>query len=193
MFVPLPVPFVFQRTAPDLNAWRLKSPLALRSNSGKTFFSSPRYTSSMSARLGHPDPPHLVRCRCTCSGQRCSAHTHTYTRTHRHTLSHRHTSVSFRRLKQSLLLLWSGCSNKKKALPSAPESPDSLKIVCVKCPVFAVHSVEQCSTVPFPCWLISTPPMFIFSEHFSLPSLPSPSFPSPPLPAPEHQPPSLPN
>ncbi|XP_053737575.1 POU domain, class 2, transcription factor 2 [Synchiropus splendidus] len=32
MFVPLPVPFVFQRTAPDLNAWRLKSPLALRSN-----------------------------------------------------------------------------------------------------------------------------------------------------------------
>lgn len=38
MFVPLPVPFVFQRTAPDLNAWRLKSPLALRSNSGKTFF-----------------------------------------------------------------------------------------------------------------------------------------------------------
>ncbi|KAF3692109.1 POU domain, class 2, transcription factor 2 [Channa argus] len=34
MFVPLPVPFVFQRTAPDLNAWRLKSPLALRSNSG---------------------------------------------------------------------------------------------------------------------------------------------------------------
>ncbi|XP_061109363.1 POU domain, class 2, transcription factor 2-like [Conger conger] len=33
MFVPLPVPFVFQRTAPDLNAWCLKSPLALRSNS----------------------------------------------------------------------------------------------------------------------------------------------------------------
>ncbi|XP_076008844.1 POU domain, class 2, transcription factor 2 isoform X2 [Genypterus blacodes] len=33
MFVPLPVPFVFQRTAADLNAWRLKSPLALRSNS----------------------------------------------------------------------------------------------------------------------------------------------------------------
>lgn len=38
MFVPLPVPFVFQRTAPDLTAWRLKSPLALRSNSGKTSF-----------------------------------------------------------------------------------------------------------------------------------------------------------
>nr|XP_061789514.1 POU domain, class 2, transcription factor 2-like [Nerophis lumbriciformis] len=33
MFVPLPVPFVFQRAAPDLSAWRLKSPLALRSNS----------------------------------------------------------------------------------------------------------------------------------------------------------------
>ncbi|XP_036411504.1 POU domain, class 2, transcription factor 2-like [Megalops cyprinoides] len=33
MFVPLPVPFVFQRTVPDLNAWCLKSSLALRSNS----------------------------------------------------------------------------------------------------------------------------------------------------------------
>ncbi|CAB1333944.1 unnamed protein product, partial [Coregonus sp. 'balchen'] len=33
MFVPLPVPFMFQRTAPDLNAWRLKSALALRSDS----------------------------------------------------------------------------------------------------------------------------------------------------------------
>ncbi|KAK2910054.1 hypothetical protein Q8A73_007769 [Channa argus] len=48
-----------QRTAPDLNAWRLKSPLALRSNSGKTFFSSPCYTSSMS--LSHADPPRLAR------------------------------------------------------------------------------------------------------------------------------------
>lgn len=37
MFVPLPVPFVFQRTASDFSAWRLKSPLALRSSSGKTF------------------------------------------------------------------------------------------------------------------------------------------------------------
>ncbi|KAL1255058.1 hypothetical protein QQF64_013119 [Cirrhinus molitorella] len=35
MFVPLPVPLVFQRTAPDFSAWRLKSPLPLRSgNSG---------------------------------------------------------------------------------------------------------------------------------------------------------------
>ncbi|XP_071223678.1 POU domain, class 2, transcription factor 2-like isoform X4 [Salvelinus alpinus] len=33
MFVPLPVPFVFQRTASDFSAWRLKSPLALRSSS----------------------------------------------------------------------------------------------------------------------------------------------------------------
>ncbi|XP_068614786.1 POU domain, class 2, transcription factor 2 [Brachionichthys hirsutus] len=33
MFVPLPVPFVFQRTAPDLSAWRLKAPPALRSGS----------------------------------------------------------------------------------------------------------------------------------------------------------------
>ncbi|XP_052441351.1 POU domain, class 2, transcription factor 2 isoform X3 [Carassius gibelio] len=31
MFVPLPVPLVFQRTAPDFGAWRLKSPLPLRS------------------------------------------------------------------------------------------------------------------------------------------------------------------
>uniref|UniRef100_A0A8C2EM66 POU domain protein n=1 Tax=Cyprinus carpio TaxID=7962 RepID=A0A8C2EM66_CYPCA len=31
MFVPLPVPLVFQRTAPDFSAWRLKSPLPLRS------------------------------------------------------------------------------------------------------------------------------------------------------------------
>eukprot|EP00064_Thunnus_orientalis_P022745 superscaffoldBa00007950_g22961 len=82
MFVPLPVPFVFQRTAPDLNAWRLKSPLALRSSSGKTFFSSPCYTSSMSARHSHADPPRLARCRCTCSGGELSAHTPTYTRTH---------------------------------------------------------------------------------------------------------------
>ncbi|XP_026140344.1 POU domain, class 2, transcription factor 2-like isoform X1 [Carassius auratus] len=33
MFVPLPVPFVLPRTASDLHAWRLKSPLALRSHS----------------------------------------------------------------------------------------------------------------------------------------------------------------
>lgn len=38
MFVPLPVPFVLPRTASDLHAWRLKSPLALRSHSGKAFF-----------------------------------------------------------------------------------------------------------------------------------------------------------
>ncbi|XP_016379665.1 POU domain, class 2, transcription factor 2 isoform X2 [Sinocyclocheilus rhinocerous] len=33
MFVPLPVPFVLPRTASDLHAWRLKSPLALCSHS----------------------------------------------------------------------------------------------------------------------------------------------------------------
>ncbi|CAK6971653.1 POU domain%2C class 2, transcription factor 2, partial [Scomber scombrus] len=32
MFVPLPVPFVFQRTASDFSAWRLKSSLAQRSS-----------------------------------------------------------------------------------------------------------------------------------------------------------------
>lgn len=36
MFVPLPVPFVFQRTASDFSAWRLKSSLAPRSSPGKT-------------------------------------------------------------------------------------------------------------------------------------------------------------
>lgn len=38
MFVPLPVPFVFQRTASDFSAWRLKSSLAPRSSPGKTPF-----------------------------------------------------------------------------------------------------------------------------------------------------------
>lgn len=55
MFVPLPVPFMFQRTAPDLNAWRLKSPLALRSDSGKTF----SVILAMSVRLSHAYAPHL--------------------------------------------------------------------------------------------------------------------------------------
>lgn len=42
MFVPLPVPLVFQRTAPDFSAWRLKSPLPLRSgNSGKRYLYFP--------------------------------------------------------------------------------------------------------------------------------------------------------
>lgn len=35
MFVPLPVPFVFQRSASDFSAWKLKSSLAPRSNPGK--------------------------------------------------------------------------------------------------------------------------------------------------------------
>lgn len=93
MFVPLPVPFVFQRTAPDLNAWRLKSPLALRSNSGKTSFffffppflslSSPCYTSSMSVRLGlgHADPPRLCSVPMRLQRGELSAHTPTWTRT----------------------------------------------------------------------------------------------------------------
>lgn len=34
MFVPLPVPLVLQRAAPDL--WRLKAPLPLRSTHGKS-------------------------------------------------------------------------------------------------------------------------------------------------------------
>lgn len=35
MFVPLPVPFVFQRSASDFSAWRLKSSLAPRPSPGK--------------------------------------------------------------------------------------------------------------------------------------------------------------
>lgn len=80
MFVPLPVPFVFQRTTPDLNAWRLKSPLALRSNSGKTFF---LFTLLHLLHVGQPRRPaplrsvpmHLQRAE-------LAAHTPTYTRTH---------------------------------------------------------------------------------------------------------------
>ncbi len=47
------------------------------------FFSSPRYTSSMSARPGHADPPRLARCRCTCSGESLRR---THPPTHAHTL-----------------------------------------------------------------------------------------------------------
>ena len=114
MFVPLPVPFVFQRTAPDLNAWRLKSPLTLRSNSGKiflsflfSFFRSPLcYSSSMSFRLGRADPPHFSRCRCAGSGRSSAPYTHctqralslslSLTHTHTHTHAHTHSSVSVR-------------------------------------------------------------------------------------------------
>ncbi|KAK1805406.1 hypothetical protein P4O66_019719 [Electrophorus voltai] len=50
MFVPLPVPLVFQRTAPDFSAWRLKSPLALRSSSGKTLLLLPVHFAGYSER-----------------------------------------------------------------------------------------------------------------------------------------------
>lgn len=83
----------------------------------RSFFPSPCYTSSMSVRLGHADPPHLARCRCTCSGELCR-------RTHPLTHTHTHSSVFLCRLKQSPLHLRGGCSNKKKALLSALESPD---------------------------------------------------------------------
>lgn len=106
MFVPLPVPFVFQRTAPDLNAWRLKSPLALRSNSGKISFSSPCYTSSMSVRLGHADPPHLDRCRCACSGESVRL---THPLTHARTLLR----LLFAGLNRVLLHARGGSSNQK--------------------------------------------------------------------------------
>lgn len=129
MFVPLPVPFVFQRTAPDLNAWRLKSPLALRSNSGKTFFFlfSLRHTSSMSARLGHADPPRLARCRCTCSGQSCRR-ARTDTHAHRDTLLRLllQASTDSFTLAGRLVEL-----KKKRTLSSALEIPKYLKSLCV--------------------------------------------------------------
>ncbi|KAL1259303.1 hypothetical protein QQF64_009880 [Cirrhinus molitorella] len=77
MFVPLPVPFVLPRTASDLHAWRLKSPLALRSHSGKAFFQSnhPLFSSNSesSDRARWPNPrihhvnetsPFAVFCLC---------------------------------------------------------------------------------------------------------------------------------
>ncbi|MEQ2160605.1 hypothetical protein GOODEAATRI_001008 [Goodea atripinnis] len=85
MFVPLPVPFVFQRTAPDLSAWRLKSPLALRSNSGKTFYCY--YLLNFTAlcsflvllvlhllHVGQPCRPAPMRLQ----NEELSAHTHTH-------------------------------------------------------------------------------------------------------------------
>lgn len=47
------------------------------------FFSSSCYTSSMSVKLSHADPPRLARCRCTCSGESCRR---THPLTHAHTL-----------------------------------------------------------------------------------------------------------
>lgn len=84
MFVPLPVPFVFQRATPDLNAWRLKSPLALRSNSGKTFFLFSLLHLLHVGQAAETRPACLARCRCTCSGQSWRrthplAHAHTHT------------------------------------------------------------------------------------------------------------------
>ncbi|KAK5891860.1 hypothetical protein CesoFtcFv8_012295 [Champsocephalus esox] len=81
MFVPLPVPFVFQRSAADLAAWRLKSPQALRSNSGKTFslFFSPathppcRSDSAMQTR------PASLGADALAEGRADGAHTHLHT------------------------------------------------------------------------------------------------------------------
>ncbi len=180
MFVPLPVPFVFQRTAPDLNAWRLKSPLALRSNSGKTFFFSSLFSLLHILHVGQtqpcrPAPPcsvpmHLQR------GE-LSARTPTYTRTHTHT--HAHLRLLFEGLNR-VLYTCGAVVQIKEAFPSALECPDCLKMSCVKCPFLlsvlwsdaplfhpCVGSFPRLSYVPFP-------------EYFSLLS-PSPSFPSPPL------------
>lgn len=46
MFVPLPVPFVFQRSASDFSAWRLKSSLAPRSSPGKMALKNKKFHSS---------------------------------------------------------------------------------------------------------------------------------------------------
>lgn len=96
MFVPLPVPFVFQRTAPDLNAWRLKSPLALRSNSGKTFiFSFLSFPPFLLFSSPAPHPPcrsdSAMQTRPALLGRRCaeeSSHTHTHTPIYTHARTH---------------------------------------------------------------------------------------------------------
>lgn len=88
MFVPLPVPFVFQRTAPDLNAWRLKSPLALRSNSGKTFFSLlPATHPPCWSGLAAQTRPTLLGAVALAVGESCAPHTQ---------LTHAHTLLSLR-------------------------------------------------------------------------------------------------
>lgn len=184
MFVPLPVPFVFQRTAPDLNAWRLKSPLALRSNSGKTFLfvcvlSPLCFTSSMSFRLGRADPPRCARCRCT-GGRHSSAPCTHFTRRAQTPPSpfvgSTESSTHAQRLLRSHFgfVLCVGKSDQDWKLIAS-----NLR-VCVHVRRTAISSV----IVRLHCAHVSA--------HFSLPS-PSPSFPSPPLPAPVPQPPSLPN
>ncbi|KAA0710046.1 hypothetical protein E1301_Tti018283 [Triplophysa tibetana] len=65
MFVPLPVPLVFQRTAPDFGAWRLKSPLQLRSsNSGAVgvdkLTPDPRLSSAPPPRLSSAPSIHAA-------------------------------------------------------------------------------------------------------------------------------------
>lgn len=107
MFVPLPVPFVFQRTAPDLNAWRLKSPLALRSNSGKTFFLFSLLHLLHVAQPCRPAPP----CSVPMHLQRGELSAHTPA--HAHTLLR----LLFSRLKQSPLHTCGAILKIKEAFP----------------------------------------------------------------------------
>lgn len=124
MFVPLPVPFVFQRTAPDLNAWRLKSPLALRSNSGKTFSLPPAIPPPCRSDSAMQTRPTLLGADALAAGSAVGAHTHLYTYIHTstHTLSHT-APAPFEGLNW---VLYTGGTvvEIKAASQSTPESPD---------------------------------------------------------------------
>lgn len=83
MFVPLPVPFVFQRTAPELNAWRLKSPLALRSNSGKiSFFLLPATHPPCRSGSATQTRPTSIGADALAAEGAFGSHTHSHTRAH---------------------------------------------------------------------------------------------------------------
>lgn len=181
---------MFQRTAPDLNAWRLKSPLALRSNSGKTFFSffgtllsatRPPCRSDSSTRTR----PALFGADALCSGETCR-------RTHPLTPAAHAPPAPVEGVHRVLYSCRAVVQIKEASL-SVLECPDGLEINCVKCPFFPrcpfCGTMRHSSTRVLLHFHADYPP---FSACIYLVS-PSPSFPSPPLPAPEPEPPSLPN
>lgn len=185
MFVPLPVPFVFQRTAPDLNAWRLKSPLALRSNSGKIIFSLlPATHPPCPSGLVMQTRPTLLGADALAAGSSVGAHTHLHTHTHT-------PPSSCAGLNRVLYTCGAAVQIKKSFVERAGESRLVANFVR-KMSVYrypfrgTMFHRSTRSLVNFHAACVH------FSEHFSLLS-PSPSFPFPPLPAPEPQPPSLPN
>lgn len=123
MFVPLPVPFVFQRTAPDLNAWRLKSPLALRSNSGKTFFSSSPSATHPPCRpgLAMQTRPTLLGADALAAGRVAGAHAQAHA--HRDTLLRLLSQASTESFTLAGRLVEFKKKQKKRTLSSALEIP----------------------------------------------------------------------